>query len=35
MEEEGLNTFLVSHEYEHPLVPKVRIVKQDNISYIE
>ena len=35
MEEEGLNTFLVSHEYEHPLVPKVVIYKQDNISYIE
>lgn len=35
MEEEWLNTFLVSHEYEHPLVPKVVIYKQDNISYIE
>lgn len=32
---ENLNTFLVSHEYEHPLVPSITIVKEDNISKVE
>lgn len=32
---ENLNTFMVSHEYEHPLVPKYNIVKENNISRIE
>lgn len=32
---ENLNTFLVSHEYEHPLVPSLTITKEDNISKIE
>jgi len=33
-EEEGLNVFLISHDYSHPLIPKVEIVKENNISYI-
>ena len=33
--EPNLNTFLVSHEYEHPLVPKIQIVKENNISKIK
>jgi DNA repair exonuclease SbcCD ATPase subunit len=33
--DEGLNTFMVSHEYDHPLVPKLHIIKENNISRIE
>ena len=33
--EEELNTFLVSHEYDHPLIPKLNIVKENKISRIE
>lgn len=33
-EEEGLNVFLISHDYSHPLIPKIEIVKQNNISMI-
>ena len=33
--EEGLNTFLVSHEYSHPLIPKINIIKEDKISRID
>lgn len=32
---EDLNTFIVSHEYSHPLMKKVRVVKEDNFSKIE
>lgn len=32
---ENLNTFIVSHEWEHPLVPKLNIVKEHGISRIE
>ena len=32
---ENLNTFLVSHDWEHPLVPRINIVKKNNISRIE
>lgn len=35
LKESHLNTFLISHEYEHPLIPKVTIVKENNISRIE
>lgn len=35
LEEEDLNTFLVSHEYSHPLIPKITIVKENKISRIE
>jgi len=33
-EEEGLNVFLISHDYSHPLIPKIEIVKKNNISMI-
>lgn len=32
---ENLNTFIVSHDWNHPLVPKVNIIKENNISRIE
>ncbi len=33
-EEEGLNVFLISHDYNHPLIPKIEIVKENNISKV-
>jgi len=33
--EEQLNTFMVSHEWEHPLIEKIYINKENNISRIE
>jgi DNA repair exonuclease SbcCD ATPase subunit len=33
--ESELNTFLVSHEYSHPLVSKLNIIKENKISRIE
>ena len=33
--QEKLNTFMVSHEWEHPLIEKIYITKEDNISRIE
>lgn len=35
LKEDGLNTFLVSHGFTHPLLEKVYVVKQHNISKIE
>ncbi len=35
LNEESLNTFLVTHEYTHPLVPILNIVQDNNISRIE
>lgn len=35
LREEGLNTFLVSHGFTHPLLEKVYVVKTNNISTIE
>jgi DNA repair exonuclease SbcCD ATPase subunit len=35
LNEESLNTFLVTHEYTHPLVPVLNITQEDNISRIE
>lgn len=35
LNEKDLNTFLVSHEYSHPLIPKINIVKEDKISRID
>lgn len=35
LQEENLNTFLVSHEWSHPLLEKVRVVKEDNISRLQ
>ena len=32
---ENLNTFIVSHEWQHPLIPKINIVKEHDISRIE
>lgn len=34
LEEEDLNTIIVSHEYTHPLLDKVMVVKESNISKI-
>ena len=33
--EEGLNTFLISHGFTHPLLEKLQVVKENNISRIE
>lgn len=35
LQEEGLNTFLVSHSWTHPLVDKLSIKKKDGISWID
>jgi DNA repair exonuclease SbcCD ATPase subunit len=35
LREHHLNTFIVSHGYSHPLLEKVTVVKEDNISRIE
>ena len=35
VKEEHLNTFLISHGYNHPLLEKISIIKLDNISRIE
>lgn len=35
LQEEGLNTFLVSHSWTHPLVDKLSIKKKDSISWID
>ena len=32
---EELNTFIISHEWTHPLIPKLNIVKEHSISRIE
>jgi DNA repair exonuclease SbcCD ATPase subunit len=32
---ENLNTFIVSHDWNHPLIPKINIIKENNISRIE
>lgn len=34
-EEDNLNVFLISHDFTHPLIEKVSIQKENNISYIE
>ena len=33
--EENLNTFLISHGFSHPLLDKIHIIKENNISRIE
>ena len=33
--EEGLNTYIVSHGWTHPLLGKVEVIKEDNISRLE
>lgn len=35
LNEEHLNTFLVSHGFSHPLLEKVNVIKRNNISHIE
>lgn len=35
LNEKDLNTFLVSHEYSHPLIPKLNIIKKGKISRID
>ena len=35
LKEEGLNTFLVSHGWSHPLLEKVQVLKSDNISRLK
>jgi len=35
LKEETLNTFLVSHGWTHPLLEKIEILKEDNISRLE
>ena len=35
MKETHLNTILVSHSYSHPLLEKIQIIKENNISRIE
>lgn len=34
LEEDSLNTILVSHSFTHPLINKINVIKQNNISYI-
>lgn len=33
-QEEGTNTFLVAHDFSHPLVPQLKITKENNIARI-
>jgi DNA repair exonuclease SbcCD ATPase subunit len=33
--EEELNVFLISHDFTHPLIDKVSIIKENNISCIQ
>jgi hypothetical protein len=32
---EQLNTYLVSHGWTHPLIAKIEVIKEDNISRLE
>jgi len=32
--EENLNTFMVSHGWTHPLLSKIEVIKEDNMSYL-
>ena len=34
LKEENLNTYLVSHGWTHPLLEKIEIIKEENISYL-
>ena len=33
--EENLNTYIVSHGWTHPLLAKIEVIKEDNISRLE
>lgn len=35
LNEDSLNTFLISHGYQHPLISKVTVVKEDGISRLD
>ena len=35
LKEESLNTFLISHGFSHPLLEKIQVVKENNISRLE
>ena len=35
LQEEGLNTYIVSHGWTHPLLEKIEVIKEDNISSLE
>jgi DNA repair exonuclease SbcCD ATPase subunit len=35
LNEEYLNTFLVSHSFNHPLIEKIHIIKNNNVSSVE
>ena len=35
LQEEGLNTYIVSHGWTHPLLDKIEVIKEDNISRLE
>ena len=35
LREEDLNTFIISHSYNHPLVPKLQVIKEQGISRID
>jgi DNA repair exonuclease SbcCD ATPase subunit len=34
-QETNLNVFLISHEFQHPLISKINIIKENNTSYIQ
>jgi ABC-type Mn2+/Zn2+ transport system ATPase subunit len=35
LNEEHLNTFLISHGFTHPLLEKVNVIKRNNVSRVE
>jgi len=35
LQEQNINTFIVSHEYTHPLINKINVIKENNISRLE
>ena len=34
LEEENINTLIVSHEYQHPLIPNILVQKEKGISFL-
>ena len=35
LQEENLNTYIVSHGWTHPLLEKIEVVRQGNVSTLE
>ena len=35
LQEEELNTYIVSHGWTHPLLSKIEVLKKDNVSILE